>query len=185
MPGDELIGKRLRTRRAERGLTLRDLAAQTSLTPSFLSLVERGQTSPSIDSLRRIAEALGVPVLYFLAEDVTDEPVVRGDARRRLQLPESHLTYELLVPDLNRKMLVWISRLDAGTVSAEAPLSHPAEEFLLVLEGRLDVELGDRRFHLAAGDSIYWDGNTPHRFACPPDADAVFLSAITPPVLLR
>ncbi|MEW5719924.1 MAG: helix-turn-helix transcriptional regulator, partial [Chloroflexota bacterium] len=62
MPPDSM-GNRVKERRTEIGLSLRELADKADLTASFISQVERNQTKPSIDSLRRIAEALGVSIL--------------------------------------------------------------------------------------------------------------------------
>ena len=71
------LGDRVRERRQQLGLSLRDLAERSELTASFLSQVERGVTSPSIDSLRRVANALDVPVFHFLLEPDRESPVVR------------------------------------------------------------------------------------------------------------
>ena len=68
------LGDRVRERRQQLGLSLRDLAERSELTASFLSQVERGVTSPSIDSLRRVANALDVPVFHFLLEPDRETP---------------------------------------------------------------------------------------------------------------
>ena len=98
------IGSRIRARRQELDLSLRELAERVSLTASFLSQIERDLTSPSIESLRKISDALEVPIFYFLLESDDRCPVVRRDERTTLTLPNSNLTYELLTPDLNRQM---------------------------------------------------------------------------------
>ena len=59
-----MIGKRINTRRQELNFSLRDLAQQTDLSASYLSQVERDMTDPSIKSLRKIADALKVPIMY-------------------------------------------------------------------------------------------------------------------------
>ena len=72
-----MLGETIRRIRAEKGLNLRELAEITKLTPSFLSQVERDLAEPSITSLRKIADALGVPIFYFLMENGKPSPVVR------------------------------------------------------------------------------------------------------------
>ena len=71
------LGHRLRTRRQELGLSLRELAERVGLTASFLSQIERDLASPSIESLRKISDALEVPIFHFLIEPEVRSPVVR------------------------------------------------------------------------------------------------------------
>jgi transcriptional regulator with XRE-family HTH domain len=195
MPPDSL-GNRIKERRAEIGLSLRELADKTDLTASFISQVERNQTKPSIDSLRRIAEALGVSILFFLADHALPRarsakrdsslkysPVVRADARSKLILPISGVTYELLSSDLARQMEAFAGRLSPRTGNVARRLRAPTEEFIYILSGALRVGLDEDEHILCAGDSIYFDGTTLQKLECASaDEDAVWISVITPPV---
>jgi len=165
----------------EKNLSLKDLAEKVSLTASFLSQVERELAEPSITSLRKIAEALEVPIFYFLLDDENSSPVVRKNERKTLKFPESHVVFELLSPDLNRQMEVMIARLEVGAVSCNEPLSHPGEECIFVLQGAMDIEIGEEHYVLEEGDSIYYFAAIPHRLSSVGEEDLVFLSAITPP----
>ena len=190
------LGHRIQARRKYAGLSLRDLAAKTALTASFISQVERGQTNPSIDSLRRIAEALQVSLLYFLSDHqpprqksrarknsaLTYNPVVHAHARPQLTLPVSGVTYELLTPDLAHKMEAVCGRLAPGTGNVARRLREPTEEFIYVLAGALCVGLDAGEHILHAGDSIYFSGTTLQKLACASKEDAVWISVITPPV---
>ncbi|MGQ9515816.1 MAG: helix-turn-helix domain-containing protein, partial [Anaerolineae bacterium] len=106
-----VIGERIRKRRTELRMSLREVAEKAGVTASFLSQIERELADPSIKSLRRIAEALDVPVFYFLSDEQEHRPVVRRHERKKLTLPRSQVTYELLTPDLNRKMEMFIGRI--------------------------------------------------------------------------
>ena len=79
------IGERIKARRKELKLSLRELAEQVDLTASFLSQIERDQSSPSIESLRKISQALEVPIFYFLAEPNGKSPVVRRNQRLKIE----------------------------------------------------------------------------------------------------
>lgn len=177
-----MLGKKIRQIRREKGLSLKEVAEKTGLTSSFLSQVERDLADPSITSMRKIAEALEVPIFYFLLNHEEHSPVVRRDQRKVLRLPQSHLTYELLSPDLNRKMEVMMARLEPGAASSDEPLSHPGEECIVVLEGCMDIDIGGEVYHLEEGDSIYYYAAVPHKLWNPGDKELVFLSAITPPL---
>ena len=184
-PQDDLeFGDKIRTRRQELGLSLRELARRTDLTASFLSQVERGLTSTSIESLRRIAAGLGVTILHFLAETPKRSPVVRKGERSRLTLADTGLVYELLVPDLTRKMEIFIGNVKPGKKNfARAPLREPTEECIFVLEGSLEVGLGTETYIIEEGDSVYFEGIQLTSLANASETDDVrWISIITPPV---
>ena len=174
-----MLGERMRQRRQELGLSLRDLAAQVGLTASFLSQLERDLVSPSLGSLRRLAQALGVPIFYLLEEQPAVSPVVRRDQRRRLTLPDSQVTYQLLAPDLNRKMEVFLTELQPGQRNVALSLAQPTEECIFVLQGSLEVRLDDGAFTLEAGDSIYFEGPRLRELIARGDEPLTFISAIT------
>ena len=175
------LGQKIKARRTELGMSLRELAQHVSLTASFLSQVERGLASPSIDSLRTISKALDVPVFHFLIEMDGYDPVIRSDSRRRLVLPEANITYELLTP-VNRKMEIIQATLEP--TDGDIPLIHHqhTEECIYVLEGELEVELSDERFVLQAGDAIYFDGPLLRRLSARGEQTVRFLTIITPPI---
>jgi len=177
-----MLGASIRAKRLAKEMSLRDVAEKTGLTASFLSQVERDLAEPSITSLRKIAEALGVPIFYFLLDTADQSPVVRSDSRKGLRLPESKLTYELLSPDLNRKIEMVMGRLAEGGATCDVPLTHPGEQCILVLEGQARVDVGTNGYYLNAGDSAYSLGSTPHRVLNVGSGELVFVMAITPPV---
>lgn len=176
-----MLGKRIREMRQELGLSLREVADDTGLTPSFLSQLERGLTEPSISSLRRIAEGLKTPIFYFLLDGDENHPVVRRDQRKSLRIPGGKATFELLTPDLNRKMEIITASLDPGGSTCDTPLSHQGEEFLTVTRGQALVEVGLQEYLLETGDSIYYMGTIPHRICNPGSERLAFIMAITPP----
>ncbi|MGE5485344.1 MAG: helix-turn-helix domain-containing protein [Ignavibacteriales bacterium] len=176
-----MLGGRIRSKRLENGLSLREVADRAGLTASFLSQVERDLAEPSITSLRRIAQALEVPIFYFLLDSMEESPVVRHNARKVLRLPESHMAYELLSPDLNRKMEVVIGNLAPGAATCDVPLTHPGEECIIVLEGSADIELGMETHHLQRGDSAYYFCSLPHKLTNVGAGTLQFIMVITPP----
>lgn len=205
MTPDLSIGNRIRQLRSKKGLSLRELARRTDVTASFLSQVERGTSSLSLDSLFRIAEALDVSLIHFLGEERADikdvsvhldpipcdgddrisgySPVVRGGCRPRLILPPSGVEYELLVPDLSAGLEAVMGRLAPGTGNVARRLREPTEEFIYVLSGTLIVGLDLYEHVLNAGDSICFKGETLTKLACgSPDHEVAWISVITPPV---
>ena len=178
-----VVGARIRERRRACGLSLAALAARTNLTPSFLSLIERDRNSPSLESLRRIAEALEVPLFYFTESQGENPVVVRHDQRIHITFPPGNLTCELLVPDLRHRMEMFLAHAkpSAGNI-ARAP-KHDSEECLYLMAGRLRVRLDGTDHVLEAGDSIYFHGRSLQEICALGRREATFISVITPPVL--
>ncbi|MGD9030543.1 MAG: XRE family transcriptional regulator [Anaerolineae bacterium] len=177
------LGQRIRARRKELGLTLRELAARVGRTASFLSQIERDQSSPSIESLQKISDALDVPIFHFLLEANERSPVVRRDRRLKLTVPGSSLAYELLTPDLSRQMEAFMIEREPGEEKVVDPLRQYTEELIYVLQGQLEIQLGEDVYHLGPGDSIYFEGLMLRRIAAQGDVTLRFISVITPPVL--
>lgn len=177
-----MLGDKIRKKRQERGLSLSQLAGKINRTPSYLSQIERDLAEPSITSLRQIAESLEVPMFYFLLDERRDGPLVKKEERKTLRFPDSHQIYELLSPDLNHKIEMIQARLKPGATTCDRPLSHPGEECILVLQGEMQIELGEEEYFLQEGDTLYYYSAIPHRIKSCGDEDLVFVSAITPPV---
>jgi transcriptional regulator with XRE-family HTH domain len=180
------FGDQIRARRKELGLSLEELAQRTGLTASFLSLVERDMSNPSLESLRHIAEALGVPPFYFSQpNDVAgamQNPVVRAAERIKITFPPGDVTSELLVPNLRNKLEVFISHVKPSAGNIARPPQMDTEECLLVLQGAICVVLNEQVYELHEGDSIYIQGFALREISAIGEEEAVFLSAITPPI---
>jgi transcriptional regulator with XRE-family HTH domain len=182
LPENVAMGVKIRKRRGDFGLSLRELAKKTSLTASFLSQIERGIISPSLNSLRKIAEALEVPLLFFLSDTSKRSPVVRVEARPHVDLENSSVSYQLLTPDIAHKMEALSGTLENCTPNVVRSLSVPTEEFILVLSGCLRVRLEEETYILNPGDTIYFEGPHLKELSCASDEKVNWVSVITPPV---
>jgi transcriptional regulator with XRE-family HTH domain len=179
---DALLGVRIRAARLSLGMTLEELAQKVAVTRSFLSQIERGLASPSLTTLRRIANDLGVPVFLLLSDGASPRnALVRKSGRRNLLLPGATTSYQLLSPDLNRKMEMILTNLEVGSASCEEPLSHPGEECAFLLRGKVSVQVGSEEFIMEEGDTLYFDSTLPHRIVNLSGITAEIVSAISPP----
>ncbi|CCH48419.1 helix-turn-helix domain-containing protein [Pseudodesulfovibrio piezophilus] len=177
-----MLGRKIKAKRIELGISQKKLAEMTDLTPGFLSQIERDLAEPSVTSLRKISRALNVPVFYFLMEDDDQKAVVKKDQRRKLNFHNSHMTYELLCPDLNRQMEMFMGELEPGAMTCEEPLPHPGEEVTYVLKGKMWIRIGEDEYSLEEGDTIYYQGSIPHQIKNVGSEMMVFISTITPPL---
>lgn len=176
-----MLGTRIREKRLEQKLTIRELAEGAGLTPGFLSQVERNLTEPSITSLRKIAQILGVPIFYFLMERQPSGMIVRKADRKVISPCGSGVVFELLSPDFERSVEMIIGRVQPGAVTCDEPLAHYGEENLLVTQGSMKIQVGEDVFELEEGDSILYQSSQPHKIWNQGRNELVFVSAISPP----
>ena len=176
------LGTRIRSLRQARRLTLRDVADRAGVTESFLSQVERDVTSPSIATVHRIATALGLSIAQLFTEDVETGRVVRRDARRRIVYPGLGAVDEFLTSNLAGRLQVILSTIDPGGGTGPEPYTHDSdEEVVVVLDGVLDIWVGDEHYVLRQGDAITFPSRLPHWNANHGDAPARALFCLTPP----
>jgi transcriptional regulator with XRE-family HTH domain len=160
------IGRNIRQLRSEKGLTLQILAERTRLSPSMLSLLERGKTGPSIGTLVVIASALGAQMSDLLEGNRgAADDVVSRVADQRVYETAAGVTRRILKQDRTRGVEIAMNIYKPGTASAPEPVSHEGCEFGVVLEGTLDVTVNGRSHTLQQGDLISYDSSQPHRFA--------------------
>ena len=176
------LGDRIRGLRESRARSLKQLAAATGLTQSFLSQVERDLTSPSVASLRKIAEALDTSVATFFAGGTPNGRLVRKDARAELVHPKRRWRDALLTPTLTGKLQVIWTEIEPGGGSGEEPYSHDSdEECVVVIRGKLDFWVGDEHYALSAGDALTFESRIPHKNHNPGPGKTQVLWVTTPP----
>jgi transcriptional regulator with XRE-family HTH domain len=158
------MGVRIREVRLARDMTLQALADATGLSPSMLSLVERGRASPSIGSLIVIANALKVPMSELIVDQVVDEEklVTRASDRRVIETA-GHVIRRLIKEDRARGISIALNEYAPHTGAAESPITHDGFEYGFVLEGKLTVEVDGVLHVMDVGDLISYSSRRPHR----------------------
>ncbi|MFZ5781713.1 MAG: helix-turn-helix domain-containing protein [Pseudomonadota bacterium] len=183
--GTGSLGSIIRKARLGKGMVLQDLADKADLSISFLSQVERNLLTPSISALKRIADVLDIPAgsLMFGAESRKGGVgigLVRRGSRKRVVFPDSRIEYEMLTPDLRRRMSVlWLKAPPHG--ESGPVFSHDGEDAVIVLKGRLRIEIGGVWYDLASGDSLYFSSELPHRWRNDSAKPAEVIWISTPP----
>ncbi|WP_306319128.1 MULTISPECIES: helix-turn-helix domain-containing protein [unclassified Streptomyces] len=176
-----MIGNRIRELRKAHKMTVRELATRAGVSTGLVSQVERGLTDPSLESLRRLSTALGMPLFDLFRQDEPDEvAVVRRERRIQVRSPEGGIEYTRVSAG-SARLEVLEGTLEPGGASSERPYSHPSEECVLLLSGSLVVEAGGGRHELGPGDSCTFDSRVPHRYVNEGEGTAQFLVSVTPP----
>lgn len=176
-----MLGVKIKSKRNEMRLSLRALAEKVGVTASFLSQIERNLTKPSLDTLRKIALVLDIPAFKLLHESKNDNPVVRKTEREKYSFSNLLATYEVLTPDLNKQMQVFIARMEPSELNFASNLGRETEECIFMLEGKLKVQLEDKIYILEPGDSIYFEGKSLRFLQSVGEEELVIISMITPP----
>src|SRR5262249_25932997 len=178
------VGRRVRELRVRRGLIIEDLARKSGLSKPYISQVETGKASPSLQTVQKLAQALGVPLAYLFLEDAFGCHVTRRTERRAVSFGQpDKLVYFLSAP--NRSLEMLLLEIPSGYTAGGRTHSHEGEECHWVLEGQIIAIQGDQRFVLARGDSFHWDGSVPHRIENHGPEVARLLVARTPPGFLN
>jgi transcriptional regulator with XRE-family HTH domain len=183
------VGEKIKALREGRGLSLKEIADLTGFSTALLSQMENHLVSPSLGTLIKLASAFGVKVGDFLGE-TEGEPysIVRKDERKKVSRFASKdgvkygYSYESLGFDKkDRHMEPFIVTLEPATVKAAKTSVHEGEEFIFVLEGEMEVILGNHTDVLYPGDSIYYDSTIPHRVQCHQDKMTRILAVLFAP----
>ncbi len=174
------IGGKIRQLRTQKGLTLEELASRSELTKGFLSQLERNLTSPSIDSLDDILEALGTNLSDFFQEDKVEQYVFREndffiDERESC-------TVHWIVPNTqkNRMEPILLTLPEGGRSFEVAP--HSGEEFGYVVDGTVTLVCDGKESVLRRGETFYLHGRTFHTLRNAQKAPAHILWVSTPPL---
>ncbi len=183
--GEVNVGEKIKEIRESKGLSLQDLASKTGFSTAYLSQLENHLISPPLGAIIKIANSMDVEMgTLFSQAGKAPFTIVRKDERTPTSRVASKegvrygYSYESLAPDkINRRMEPFIVTLEP-TEKKSMPYNHEGEEFLFVLEGKIEVQLGSYSDILEPGDSIYYDSTTPHRVACTENAPARILAVI-------
>jgi len=209
------LGARLKAIRSKRGMTLAELSTAAGVSKSMLSRVERSEAAPTITTLQKIADALGVTLGRLVdggERDDTGAPdggLWREDGRAASSPGQPYRTDDevaavsIVRADQRKKLILpWGATYDVLTPDLQRRIefilisypvnggsgdlyAHEGEECGFVLEGRFKGVIGDEEVTLEVGDSIYYASSIPHRWENAGDVAARAVWAVTPPSFLK
>ncbi|WP_298591502.1 helix-turn-helix domain-containing protein [uncultured Kocuria sp.] len=186
------LGSQLRDARTQNKISLRELARRVGVSASFLSQVELGRAKPSIGTLYSIVSELGLSLDSLMNEEdrqpsPSEHTVERTRLRGRIpglqraedrpEISMSGVRWERLTEQDDPLVEFLRVTYTAGSESCrpDSMMRHPGWEYLHILSGRLDVQVGFNGETMEPGDSLNFDSNTPHRLSNPYDEDCVAL----------
>lgn len=178
----EDIGHRLKNLRNSRNLSQRKLAAAAGVSNATISLIEHGRTDPSMGLLKRILESLGVSFAEFFSADTLSDGKYFYLNNELSEIGSGAISYRQVGSDLsNSQLQILYERYQPGADTGQSMLTHDAEEGGVILQGRLEVTVGDQVKTLSAGDAYRFSSLLPHRFRNTGNDACIVVSACTPP----
>ncbi len=164
------VGGKLRRLREDHGLSLADLSRRSTLDEDALRDYEDGRAVPAVGDLLKIANVLGVSIGHFFQTRIPDKrvEVVRAAERWTVKARSEaggvlNYRYQSLSHGLTEKLMQpFLVEVPPGQDAALNRSQHEGEEFLFVLAGVLEVEIGGERNRLEPGDAMYYDSRQPH-----------------------
>ena len=148
-----IISRNIKKLRKQNHFTLEKLAGLTGLTKGYLSKVERSEKAPPYSTLNKIAGALGIEVTHFFEKN-NEGTIIKATSQL------SGYDYEVLgadKPGKNMEPFIIHSPFEITKM-----YSHEGEEFMYILDGRLEFIYGDKAYILEPGDNVYFDSCVPH-----------------------
>lgn len=167
------IGNKVRELRQKNRYTLQDMAAKTGLSKPFLSQIENDHAVPPVATLLKLARGLNVSMAHFFQDELSTEKISvtrsadRSWVERRPHHHKGEVNYRyeaLETKKQDKHMEPFMVEFTCVDTSDMVFMSHDGEEFLYLLEGRLEFRSIDRVEILEPGDSIYFESDLSHSF---------------------
>lgn len=177
-----IIGKKVRSLRKERKLTLVQLGKICNCSASLLSQIETGIINPSLNTIHAIADAFNMPLVQLVSEINTKESLTNAKTffsimdsadRKVITLKNGGVHFELLTHGLNVPFEFILCVYPPGASSGDEPYRHKGEECGYLLEGKLDVQINDDVLNLKSGQTVTLLSSAPHRLVNPGRKKAV------------
>lgn len=173
------LGSKIKRMRNQKGLTQEELADRCELTKGYISQLENNLNSPSIATLTDILSALGSDLSEFFKEEREEKVVFSKE--EFIQKDSEGVLWKWLIPNAQKNMMepVLVELAENACVAEDIP--HEGEEFGYVLEGKIGIDLGNKRYLCKRGEAFYYPAEKTHKIANVGKSKAKFLWISTPP----
>jgi len=162
------VATSLRELREARGISMRTLATKSGLSANALSMIERGKTSPSVSTLYKLADALGVSITAFFGTESEKKQVVflKSDERKRMSFTRG--VFEGLGgAQFSGRVEPFMLTLESGASSGLHGIVHTGHEFVFCLRSKLEYQVDKKIYQLEAGDSLLFASRLQHKWKNP------------------
>ena len=174
-----VIGNKLKDIRNKRNLSLDEVTKLTGVSKAMLGQIERGQSNPTVSTLWKIATGLKVSFSLFIDEKQDDLKVIdQNDISPIIEDNNRMKLYPIFPFDANKGFEIFTIELEPGCNHISTPHNDGVEEYIIVTEGQIEININDARFILQKGNSIRFKANLPHTYKNVNQDKAVFQNII-------
>lgn len=181
------IGEIIHRQRKEKKITLVELAEKSGVALATLSRIENGRMTGTLNSHIKICKALEIDIAELYRDLSLSKKKVEmhlKKARADVSLHSKNTSSELLVSNaLNKKMMPLIVKINKGGSTHKEATKIGIEKFIYVASGRIEAAIGEEKYHLAKGDTLYFESSTPHYFKNTGPGEASFICVSCPPII--
>jgi len=160
-----IIGNKLKDIRNKRKLSLDEVTKLTGVSKAMLGQIERGQSNPTVSTLWKIATGLKVSFSLFIDENQDDLKVIdQNDISPIIEDNNRMKLYPIFPFDANKGFEIFTIELEPGCNHISTPHNDGVEEYIIVTEGKIEININDEKFILQKGNSLRFMANSPHSY---------------------
>jgi len=162
------FGKKVRTLRSQKNFTLQELAKKTKRSVSLLSQIETGKVSPSFSTMRIIADALDISLSHLILDEEVSETrdsCLMEVRERKILTTQGGVQHQLLSRNLALPFEFISFEIPPGASTGEELYTHEGLECGLLLEGTIEIQVGDKVYRMNQGDTITLNSTIPHKLS--------------------
>ncbi|HHZ02449.1 MAG TPA: helix-turn-helix domain-containing protein [Tissierellia bacterium] len=182
-----MIGEKIRNIRKSKNLTIVELSEKINVTSGYISQIERDLISPSLSVLKRLSEALEVPLseLFLEQSDMEVLKISEGE-RTKVKLKDINVELEFITPVLNGEKPpaceAFLFKLQPKTWASNHSILHESRECIYVLQGEIECHVGEKIYKVSKGDSIIIPEKKSHMYYNSRDTVSEALCIIYPAI---
>ncbi|MEM8935179.1 MAG: cupin domain-containing protein [Pseudomonadota bacterium] len=178
----EDLGERIRLLRTSAGKSQRSLARDAGVSNGTISLIESGQSDPTVGQLKKILSVLNVSMAQFFEPNSEPADQYFYTNEQLVEIGAGKISYKHVSdPRKNRQLQILSEIYEPGADTGPSMLRHEGEEGGIIISGELEVQVLDKKKKLRAGDAYQFPSHLPHRFRNTGKTKCQLISACTPP----
>ncbi len=179
---EDKVGQRLRSIRAKHGLSQRKLARLSGVSNASISLIEKDKINPSLGTLVKLLSVFEMPMAEFWQHRVTQSEQVFFRFNELEEIINNQVTFWQVNPSPENSMIFQYERYEIGADTGESKFPVDCEMVGIVIEGRIDISVGENSKILGPGDAYHFNGRIPHRFRVQGNKPVIMVSSTSPAV---
>ena len=183
-----MIGKKIMNIRKNKNMTIVELSEKINVTSGYISQIERDLISPSLAVLKRLSDALDVPLSVLFSEESSNDVItIPKEERTKVKLNNINVELEFITPILKNshkqsEFEAFLFKMKPKTWISNHSITHESKEYIFVTQGEIECHVGEKIYTISKGDSIIVPENNNHMYYNKNDDVSEALCIISPSI---